>query len=64
MTPDNLEVISQQSRLFIEAFDNRESKRMVLDYFMEQEDKYLISAFGLSGLGSLSDIQVKYYNNI
>ncbi|MGM7557881.1 sulfur carrier protein ThiS adenylyltransferase ThiF [Aerococcus christensenii] len=64
VTPDNLEVISQQSRLFIEAFDNQESKRMVLDYFMEQEDKYLISAFGLSGLGSLSDIQVKYYNNI
>ena len=64
VTQENLEDICQNSRLFIEAFDDREAKRLLLDYFMEHEDKFLITASGLSGLGHLEDVQVKYLHNI
>lgn len=62
--PDYLESILHSSSLFIEAFDDQQAKAMAVDIFMHHPDKYLITASGVSGLGQLGDIQVKYCDNL
>ncbi|MDY2918990.1 MAG: sulfur carrier protein ThiS adenylyltransferase ThiF [Anaerococcus sp.] len=60
----SLEEIIDTCDYFIEAFDNKESKIRVFDYFVNREGKYLFTASGLSGLGNLEDVKIKKFNNI
>lgn len=65
VTPELLDQeATKRSTLFIEAFDNQESKAMALDYFMNHTQYSVITASGLSGLGDVRNVQVKYANNI
>lgn len=64
LNKDNMDSIINDSDYFIEAFDNRESKAMVFDYFTIKKDKYLFTASGMAGLGDLSDIKIKRFSNI
>ncbi|WP_243342921.1 sulfur carrier protein ThiS adenylyltransferase ThiF [Anaerococcus sp. AGMB09787] len=61
---ENLDQILDGANYFIEAFDNKESKIRVFDYFVNREGKYLFTASGLSGLGSLEDVKIKNFDNI
>lgn len=61
---DNIKDIINDSDFFIEAFDERKSKVMLFDYFVNHKDKYLFTASGMAGLGNLSDIKIKKINNI
>lgn len=61
---DNMDEIINEADFFVEAFDNRESKTMLFDYFTNIKDKYLFTASGMAGLGDLSDIRIKKFNNI
>lgn len=60
----NMDEIVENSDYFIEAFDKKESKVMVFDYFSKKENKFLFTASGMAGLGDFSDIKVKKLNNI
>ena len=64
LNKDNMDSIINEADYFIEAFDNRESKAMVFDYFTNLDDKYLFTASGMAGLGDLSDIKIKRFSNI
>lgn len=59
-----MDEIVENTDYFIEAFDNKESKVMAFDYFSKKENKFLFTASGMSGLGDISDINVKKINNI
>lgn len=61
---DNLDEISEKTDIFIEAFDKREMKSLVFDYFLGKKDKKLIIGSGLSGLGDLEDIKIKRIDNV
>lgn len=61
---DNIKEIIDDADFFIEAFDNRESKTMLFDYFTNIKDKYLFTASGMAGLGDISDIKIKKFKNI
>lgn len=61
---ENLDQILDGANYFVEAFDNKESKIRVFDYFAKREGKYLFTASGLSGLGNLEDVKIKKFNNI
>lgn len=61
---DNLDEISQKTDIFIEAFDKKEMKSLVFDYFLGKKDKKLIIGSGLSGLGDLEDLRIKQIENI
>lgn len=64
LTSENMDTIAHKTDIFIEAFDNRESKTMLFDYFVGRKGKYLISATGVSGLGELSHIKTKQIDNV
>ena len=64
LTTENMDTIAHKTDIFIEAFDNKESKTMLFDYFVGRKDKYLISGTGVSGLGELSDIKIKQIDNV
>lgn len=64
LNKDNMDSIINEADYFIEAFDNRQSKAMVFDYFTNLDDKYLFTASGMAGLGDLSDIKIKRFSNI
>lgn len=64
LTTENMDTIVDNTDIFIEAFDNKESKTMLFDYFVGRKDKYLITGTGVSGLGELSDIKIKQINNV
>ncbi len=61
---ENLEKISKKTDIFIEAFDKKEMKSLVFDFFLGRKDKKLIIGSGLSGLGDLEDIRVKKIDNV
>lgn len=61
---DNLDEISEKTDIFIEAFDKKEMKSLVFDYFLGKKDKKLIIGSGLSGLGDLEDIKIKRIDNV
>lgn len=61
---DNLDEISQKTDIFIEAFDKKEMKSLVFDYFLGKKDKKLIIGSGLSGLGDLEDLRIKQIENV
>lgn len=61
---ENLDEISKKTDIFIEAFDKKEMKSLVFEYFLGRKDKKLIMASGLSGLGDFSDIKVKKIENV
>lgn len=61
---NNLDEISAKTDVFIEAFDKKEMKSLVFDYFLGTPDKKLVMASGLSGLGDFKDIKVKKIDNI
>lgn len=64
LTTENMDTIAHNTDIFIEAFDNKESKTMLFDYFVGRKDKYLITGTGVSGLGDLSDIKIKQIDNV
>ena len=64
LTTENMDTIVDNTDIFIEAFDNKESKTMLFDYFVGRKDKYLITGTGVSGLGDLSDIKIKQIDNV
>lgn len=61
---NNMNSYIDTADIFIEAFDSKESKRFVFDYFLDHQEKHLICASGLSGLGDLEDIKIKRFSNI
>ena len=61
---ENLDQISEKTDIFIEAFDKKAMKSLVFEYFLGRDDKKLIMASGLSGLGDFSDIKVKKIENV
>lgn len=61
---DNLDEISKKTDIFIEAFDKKEMKSLVFEYFLGKKDKKLIIGSGLSGLGDLEDIKIKKIDNV
>lgn len=61
---DNLSEISKKTDIFIEAFDKKEMKSLVFDYFLGKKGKKLIIGSGLSGLGDLDDIRIKKIDNV
>lgn len=61
---DNLDEISEKTDIFIEAFDKKEMKSLVFEYFLGKKDKKLIIGSGLSGLGDLEDIKIKKIDNV
>ena len=64
ITRENLDEISEKTDIFIEAFDKKEMKSLVFDYFLGKDDKKLVMASGLSGLGNFSDIKIKEIENV
>lgn len=64
ITKDNLAEISGKTDIFIEAFDKKEMKSLVFDYFLGKDGKKLVMASGLSGLGNFCDIKIKEIENI
>ncbi len=64
LTTETMDTIVDKTDIFIEAFDNKESKTMLFDYFIGRDDKYLITGSGVSGLGELSDIKIKKIENV
>ena len=64
LSKENLGQISEKTDIFIEAFDKKEMKSLVFEYFLGRKDKKLIMASGLSGLGDFSDIKVKKIENV
>lgn len=64
ISKENLGQISEKTDIFIEAFDKKEMKSLVFEYFLGRKDKKLIMASGLSGLGDFSDIKVKKIENV
>ena len=64
ISKENLSEIAEKTDIFIEAFDKKEMKSLVFEYFLGRNDKELIMASGLSGLGDFSDIKVKKIENV
>ncbi|MBP2068975.1 MULTISPECIES: sulfur carrier protein ThiS adenylyltransferase ThiF [Anaerococcus] len=64
LTTESMDTIVDKTDIFIEAFDNKESKTMLFDYFVGRKDKLLITGSGVSGLGELSDIKIKQIENV
>ncbi|WP_311481695.1 sulfur carrier protein ThiS adenylyltransferase ThiF [uncultured Anaerococcus sp.] len=64
ISKENLSEIAEKTDVFIEAFDKKEMKSLVFEYFLGRNDKKLIMASGLSGLGDFSDIKVKKIENV
>lgn len=64
LNDENMDLYIDRSDIFIEAFDNKKVKKFVFDYFTNKPQKQLITASGLSGLGSLEDIKIKKFSNI
>lgn len=64
LTAENMDSIVDRTDIFIEAFDNKESKTMLFDYFVGKKGKYLITASGVSGLGDLANIRIKQIENV
>ena len=64
VTKENLDEISEKTDIFIEAFDKKEMKSLVFEYFLGKDDKKLVMASGLSDLGNFSDIKIKEIENV
>lgn len=64
ISEENLDEIIEKADIFIEAFDKKEMKSLVFDYFLGKKDKKLVMASGLSGLGNFCDIKIKEIENI
>ena len=64
ITKENLDEISRKTDIFIEAFDKKEMKSLVFEYFLGKDKKKLVMASGLSGLGDFSDIKIKQIDNV
>ena len=64
ISKENLSEIAEKTDIFIEAFDKKEMKSLVFECFLGRNNKKLIMASGLSGLGDFSDIKVKKIENV
>jgi sulfur carrier protein ThiS adenylyltransferase len=65
VTRNNFKELFIDVDILIEAFDNVESKKMMLDGFLNlnEVDKYLICASGMAGIGSSNNIVSKQMGN-
>lgn len=64
ITRDILDEISPRTEIVIEAFDSKEMKSLVFDYYLGSKSNKLVMASGLSGLGNFEDIKIKEIDNI
>ena len=64
ITRENLDEISEKTDIFIEAFDKKEMKSLVFEYFLGKDKKKLVMASGLSGFGDFNDIKIKEIENV
>ena len=64
LTMDNMDTIVDRTDIFIEAFDKKESKTMLFDYFIGRPGKRLITGSGVSGLGDFANIRIKQIDNV
>jgi sulfur carrier protein ThiS adenylyltransferase len=65
VTADNLFKIFQNTPIIAEAFDQVSQKTMILNSFLERDDKtgYLVSASGMGGIDSSNLIKTKEFGN-
>lgn len=61
---ENIGDILKLSNIFVEALDGETDKAMLFDVFSSLDDKYLVSASGISGIRDFLDIRVKRFGNI
>ena len=60
ITKENIDELLRKADIICEAFDNAESKAMLVNTVMEtMPEKYLIAASGMAGLGSPNTIQTR-----
>lgn len=57
ITEDNAAGLLKEADIVCEAFDNAEAKAMLCNFVLgELQDKYLVAASGMAGIGSANDI--------
>lgn len=59
VTEENAQDLFANDTYICEAFDNVESKSLITDAVMGQNDKYLVAASGMAGIGSSNKIKTK-----
>ena len=60
VTEDNFEKLLGEADIICEAFDDAEAKAMLVNGVLEKmQDKYLIAASGMAGLGSANAIKTR-----
>ena len=60
ITENNAEVLLEKADIICEAFDDAESKAMLVNLVLERmPEKYLVAASGMAGFGSANTIQTR-----
>lgn len=59
---DNILELFKECDVVVEAFDNADSKRMIVENYAKS-DKFFVSASGLAGIGNSDDINTKKVND-
>ncbi len=60
ITEDNFRTLLQEADIICEAFDNAEAKGMLVNGVLEtMQDKYIVAASGMAGMGSANTIVTK-----
>lgn len=60
ITEDNFQTLLQEADIICEAFDNAEAKGMLVNGVLEtMQDKYIVAASGMAGMGSANTIVTK-----
>ncbi|MBR0349726.1 MAG: thiamine biosynthesis protein ThiF [Clostridia bacterium] len=60
ITEDNAEALLEKADIICEAFDDAESKAMLVNLVLERmPEKYLVAASGMAGFGSANTIQTR-----
>lgn len=62
LTHANIHNLFDDCDIIVEAFDNVESKKMIIEEFLNT-DKLLVSASGIAGFGNSDDIKTKKIKN-
>jgi len=60
ITEENVEQLLQNADIICEAFDEAQTKAMLVNYVLEtMPEKYIIAASGMAGLGDANDIRTR-----